>query len=309
VTPLRGVVPPLVTPLRDRDRLDVGGLERLVEHVLAGGASGLFVLGTTGEGPGLSRRLRRELVRRACRAVGTRVPVLVGVTDTSFVESVRLGRAAADAGASALVLTAPCYYPAGQAELAGTVERAVGELPLPVFLYNIPSHAKTAFEPATVRRLMDLPGVVGLKDSSGDAAYFAEIARLLPRRPGWSLLAGQETVIPEAVRAGAHGAVPSGANLEPRLFVDLFEASPDGPTSALQARVLRLHETVFAVGRHRSSLLKGLKCALSLLGICDDVLAEPFERFRAPERGRVRRHLEDLGLLPRGSLAAKARPG
>src|SRR5208283_5161575 len=100
--PLSGIVPPLVTPLRDRDTLDVAGLERLVERVLDGGVSGLFILGTTGEGPSLSYRLRRELVERVCRQVKNRVPVLVGITDTAFIESVNVARHAANAGVSAV---------------------------------------------------------------------------------------------------------------------------------------------------------------------------------------------------------------
>src|SRR3954454_12977845 len=103
-SPLAGIIPPLITPLRDRDELDHAGLERLVEHVLAGGVHGLFLLGTTGEAPGLSHRLRCELVERTCAQVADRVPLLVGVTDTSFVESVEMAEHAADAGASAAVL-------------------------------------------------------------------------------------------------------------------------------------------------------------------------------------------------------------
>ena len=95
---------------------------------------------------------------------------------------------------------------------------------------------------------------------------------------------------------GAHGGVPGGANLAPRLFVDLFESGGRAPE--LQERVVRLSSTVYAVGKHGSAYLKGLKCALSLLGICDDFLAEPFSRFLAPERERVRQHLAGLGLRP-----------
>src|SRR5512136_2166219 len=83
---VRGIIPPLVTPLRERDTLDAAGLERLIEHVLSGGVHGLFILGTTGEGPSLSYRLRREVISRTCRQVANRVPVLVGITDTAFVE-------------------------------------------------------------------------------------------------------------------------------------------------------------------------------------------------------------------------------
>ena len=96
--PLTGIVPPLITPLRDRDALDEPGLERLIEHVLGGRVSGLFILGTTGEGPSLGYRLRRELIERTCRQVRGRVPVLVGITDTAVVEALDLARCAAEAG-------------------------------------------------------------------------------------------------------------------------------------------------------------------------------------------------------------------
>src|ERR1700734_2863123 len=109
--PLRGIIPPLATPLASIDALDVPGLEKLIEHILGGGAHALFILGTTGEGPALSYRLRRELIERVCRQTADRVPVLVGITDTSFVEAVNLAQFAAEAGAKILVLAPPFYYP------------------------------------------------------------------------------------------------------------------------------------------------------------------------------------------------------
>jgi len=151
----------MITPLLDRDTLDVTGLDRLVEHILAGSPSGLFILGTTGEGPSLSYRLRREVIVRVVRHVAGRVPVLVGITDTAFVESVALANYAADVGAQAVVLSAPPYYPLSQQDLLQYVERMADAVTLPMFLYNMPSHTKTAFEPETVRRLMDIPGIFG----------------------------------------------------------------------------------------------------------------------------------------------------
>ena len=93
--PLCGIVPPLITPLKDRDTLDLEGLENLAEHVLGGGIQGLFIMGTTGEGPSLSYRLRRELIAATCRCVRARVPVLVGISDTTFAESLGIARCAA----------------------------------------------------------------------------------------------------------------------------------------------------------------------------------------------------------------------
>ena len=108
--PLRGVIPPMVTPLLDNRTLDLKGLERLVEHILDGKVHGLFLLGTTGEAPNLSYDLRHELVRRVCKQVNGRVPVLVGITDTVFTESMRLAESAARAGAEALAAAPPYYF-------------------------------------------------------------------------------------------------------------------------------------------------------------------------------------------------------
>ncbi|WP_372899687.1 dihydrodipicolinate synthase family protein, partial [Stieleria sp.] len=92
---LQGIVPPLVTPLAARDELDGAGLQRLLDHVIDGGVAGVFILGTTGEAPSLSYRLRREMIAESVRIVGGRVPVLVGVTDTAYVETVTLAEYAA----------------------------------------------------------------------------------------------------------------------------------------------------------------------------------------------------------------------
>ena len=92
---VRGIVPPMATPLAGRDELDITGLEKLIEHILGGGIQGLFLLGTTGEGPALSYPLRRELVRRSCSQVAGRVPVLVAVTDSAFAEMTRMAECAA----------------------------------------------------------------------------------------------------------------------------------------------------------------------------------------------------------------------
>ena len=87
---LRGVIPPMVTPLTASGELDVAGTERLVEHILSGGVHGLFLLGTTGEAPDLPYEVRRELVKRVTAQVNGRVPILVGITDTVFAESLKL---------------------------------------------------------------------------------------------------------------------------------------------------------------------------------------------------------------------------
>ncbi len=298
--PLRGIIVPMVTPLVDRDTLDVPGLERLIEHVLSAGVHGLFVLGTTGEAPSLGYRLRSDLVRRTCAAVRGRVPVLVGITDTAFVESVRMARVAADAGATAHVLAPPYYFPAGQAELLEYLGHLVKELPLPLFLYNLPAYTKLPYELETVRRAADLRGVAGVKDSSGSLAYLRGLIALFGDRPEFALLTGPEALLAESIRLGAHGGVNGGANLHPRLYLELYEAARRGDpdrVATLQAEVEQIGTGIYGVGRFGSSYLKGLKCARALLGICSDFRAEPFHRFNPPERARVEQELRRLGLV------------
>jgi dihydrodipicolinate synthase/N-acetylneuraminate lyase len=287
----------MVTPLRARDELDVAGLERLIDHIVSGGISGLFILGTTGEGPSLSYRLRRELITLACRQVRGRVPVLVGITDTAFVESVNLARHAADAGAAALVLAPPYYLPPGQAELQEYVEHLAAELPLPLFLYNMPGLTKVQYEMDCLRRAMDIPRIVGLKDSSGNMSYFKDAVALLKHRPDWTVLVGPEERLAETVLAGGHGGVNGGANLFPKLYVQLYQAAHAGDrprTEQLHAQVMQISQSLYRIGRHSSSIIKGLKCALACQGICDDFMAEPFHRFRAEERAKVERCLPEL---------------
>jgi len=303
--PLRGIIPPMITPLLDRDTLDVAGLERLIEHILAGSVHGLFILGTTGEAASLSHQLRHELIGRVCSQVKERVPVLVGITDTSFVESVNVARKAAEAGADALVLAPPYYFPAGQPELLEYLKHLTPELSLPLFLYNMPNRPKPGFEPDTVRAAADIPGIVGIKDSSANMLYFHRILSIVEERPDFTLLMGPEQLLAEAILLGCHGGVSGGANLFPRLYVSLYEAACAKDldrVESLHKAIMRVNATVFSVGHFESSFIKGLKCAVSILGICNDFLAEPFHRFREPERQIVRRDLEELGIDRQGSI-------
>jgi dihydrodipicolinate synthase/N-acetylneuraminate lyase len=295
-----GIIAPMVTPLRDRNALDIAGLQHLIEHILAGGVHGLFILGTTGEGPSLSYRLRRELIERTCQQVKRRVPVLVGITDTAFQESLNVAYWSADAGADALVVAPPYYLPEGQMELQEYLDHLVPELPLPLFLYNMPALTKVAMEPETVRRAMDEPRIIGLKDSSCSMIYLHRILALLKHRPDWTVLVGPEEMLSDAVLAGAHGGVNGGANLFPDLYVKVFEAAHGGNLERvreLQALVMRVSEGLYHIGRQNSAVIKGIKGALALSGVCDDFIAEPFRRFREPERMRLRQILDELNPL------------
>lgn len=284
----------MVTPLCGQDDIDRDGLEKLIEHLIAGGVHGLFILGTTGEAPALSYRLRYDLVGQVCKQVRKRVPIYVGITDTAFTESVKLSRFSCEQGVDALVVAPPYYLPVGQAELIEYFKHLVSELPLPLVLYNMPGCTKVMIEPDTVLRAADMPGIIGLKDSSANMLYFNKVKQMLADRPDFKILIGPEELLAEALGLGADGGVSGGANMFPRLYVDLYDAAVAGRTDdvkILHDIILKISMTIYSTGHYSSNVVKGIKCVLSLMGICDDFMAEPFHRFRAAERAIIQKHL------------------
>ena len=297
--PLSGIIPPLVTPLLDDDVLDVEGLQRLIEHLIAGGVHALFVLGTTGESQSLSYKLRVEMIKNTCRIAKGRLPVWVCISDTSIVESVNLACLAADHGADAVVSAPPYYFATGQPELIEFYEHLLPQLPLPLFLYNMPTHTKVSFAPATIQRIAENPGVIGFKDSSANTVYFQSVMYAMKDNPDFSMLVGPEEIMAESVLLGAHGGVNGGANMFPELYVSLYNAAKNADMEEvrrLQEKVMQISATIYTVGQHGSSYLKGLKCALSLLGICSDYVAAPFHKFEQRERGKIWKALQNLGV-------------
>jgi len=298
--PLTGIIPPLVTPLLDNDTLDIEGLERLIEHTISGGVHGLFILGTTGEFASLSYKLRKKLIERTCQLVNGRVPVLVGITDSAFTESLNLAKIAANLGADAVVLAPPYYFASGQSELLEYLQRIMVQMPLPLFIYNMPIHTKVVFEPETVKAAANIPGIVGMKDSSSNLAYFKQVQYMLKDHKDFTFMVGPEEFMAEFVLTGGHGGVNGGANMFPGLYVDLYQAARNRDfekINTLQQKVMQISTTIYNVGNFGSSYLKGLKCALSIMGICSDFMAEPFHRFNEPERKKIEIALNALGLF------------
>lgn len=309
--PLRGIIVPMVTPLTSADQLDVAGLERLIDHLLTGGVHGVFLLGTCGEGPSLSTAVQRELVDRACRLIAGRVPVLVGVTDSSAAQSTALARHAAEAGADAIVVAPPFYFPISQAELVAYIDQQVADSPLPVMLYNMPGLTKVTYEPETVERLCDRERVIGLKDSSGDLAYFRQVRQRTLGRADWTMLVGPEHLLAETIELGGHGGVSGGANALPQLYVQLYEAARAGfvdEAAALGSDAARFGQ-IYLVGSPTvtaGSVVRGLKAAVSILGVCSGFTCPPLGPLSAAEREQVKQILHSLGAFDAATTAIAA---
>lgn len=295
---VNGVVPPMITPLLDEDRLDFQGTEKLINHLIHGGVHGLFILGTTGEGPSLKHSLRLDLIKFVCERVEGRIPVLVGIIDASFKEAVLISENSEKYGAQAVVMAAPFFYQIDQSELYNFTEQLIREISLPVYLYNNPGLTKVSFEPETVNRLLLQPEVFGIKDSSADMKYFRSLLELT-RLSDRSLLMGPEELFMESLLIGADGGVPGGANIFPQLFVDIYESVKAGQVDKarkLHSNVMQLSKIVYSGGGYGSSnVINGIKCALKHMNICNDYIAKPLNNASRDKAEKIKQYLKNMG--------------
>ena len=295
---LSGIIVPMATPLCDPRTLDKEGVAKMVEHLVSGGVDGIFLLGTTGEGPQLPYALRRELVAETCARVAGRVPVLAGITETDLDAALDFARFCADAGASAAVAAAPYYFKLSQDECIAWYTELADRLPLPLVLYNMPSHTDTSLAPATMATLAAHPNIVALKDSSGSISLINKVrVAIEPFAGKFAMFMGPDAAVGEAVMMGADGGVCTGANLWPHLFKDLYLAAKAGDTARvreLQRFTTDANMRLYAIGSGHSSIVKGVKAALAEMGLIQNVLATPFTPFSGKELETVREAVRTL---------------
>ena len=303
VRPIHGIITPLVTPLTEQGQLDLEGLQRLIAHVTFGGVHGLFILGTTGEGPSLCRKIQESVIRHTSQYVDGDLPVFVGITHPSLNESLSLSCTAADAGCDAVVVAPPYYFDLQQQEFITYCRRLSQESPLPVVLYNMPAVTGISISPETVRQLVVEEAIVGIKDSSGDLEYFRELLSIGKTHSDFPVIVGPEHLLAETLALGGVGGVTGGANIWPDLFVKLYEAVLDGASdhvSQLAELVSRLGQ-IYTVGAPSvSATVARTKTAISILGLCGDNMAAPIVRTNEQQRRKIESFLEDLDILDMG---------
>jgi 4-hydroxy-tetrahydrodipicolinate synthase len=297
--PLRGVITAMVTPLDQDLALDRKGLERLIEHLIGGGVHGIFILGTTGEAPNLPYDVRSALIEQTCKLAGSRVPVIVGITDTSYKDAIRLAVKSYECGAFAVVAAPPYYFQVSQEDLFHYFKSLASQSPLPLFLYNAPLNTPHWIEIDTAIKLAGEPNIVGLKDSGLNMGYFHAVREGVRALPEFSLLVGPDDLLAEAVLLGAHGGMAGGSNVWPRLFVALYEAAAAHDMSrvvALHQQVMQFDNAVYRSATHPANPLRGLKCALSFLGVCSNHLTLPLRPYSREESDRVEKYLQGVDL-------------
>jgi 4-hydroxy-tetrahydrodipicolinate synthase len=172
----------------------------------------------------------------------------------------------------------------------------VPKLPLPFLMYDMPGCTKIHMSLATIKKAQEL-GAIGVKDSSGDMTYLYSLIQEFKDSPDFSIIAGTELFLPETILHGGHGAVAGGANIFPKLFVDLYNASLErdfNQIEILRDKLILINDMIYDIGKHSSRYIKGIKCALSVMGICDDYVALPIRRYGKEERRNIERNIQAL---------------
>ncbi|MFF9049120.1 dihydrodipicolinate synthase family protein [Streptomyces parvulus] len=305
-TPLRGVIPPVITPLTPAGDVDTGSLRRLAEHLVGAGVHGLFLLGSSGEAAYLTDAQRLTALEAAVDAAAGRVPVLAGVIDTTTARVLDRAADAVRAGADALVATAPFYTRTHPVEVAGHFRRIREGAGLPLFAYDIPVAVHTKLPRDVVLELAADGTLAGLKDSSGDEGSLRRLlVELRARTTDFSVLTGSELTVDGALLAGADGVVPGLGNVDAHGYVRLYEEARAGDWATARAEQDRL-AALFALTDAgdpalmgaSSSALGAFKAAARLLGLIDcAATAAPQVPLDEAAVARVRARLTGAGLL------------
>ena len=290
---LHGIVVPMVTPLTQGAEVDYPATEKLVEHLIAGGVHGIFALGTTGEAQSLSAQQRADFTTYVGEKIAGRVPYIVGISDTSIADSIALAKTAQAAGACGVVATPPYYFAPAQNDMVAWFTALADASPLPVYLYNMPSHVKVNIAPETAAILAKHPNIKGLKDSSHNMTYFQALGYLTKDEADFVLFVGPEEQTAQAVLLGGAGGVNGGANMFPELYVKSYNAAVAGDLETVrkcQKAILHISTAIYNVDGY----LPGLKGALELLGLCNRTLALPYTAMSDEKMVELKAALEGI---------------
>lgn len=307
-TRLGGIFVPMLTPLTASESVDEGSLRRLVDFLIGAGVHGIWVMGTTGEFAGLPETERARAVQATIEQVNGRVPVIANIGDSSTGLALRHARRAAEAGADALALTPPHYYPHSMDEMLThfrTMKEAFPDLPL--LVYNIPQTVKVKMTLPTTLQLAREGTVQGIKDSQNDLRWFRMLAMGI-RAEGlehrFRLFLGTRILIDAALIIGGHGAIPATSNIAPAAAADAWEAAVRGDfdAAARAQEVVAGFENLAEIARGGSpeaASYSSMKNTLREWGVIDDArLTLPLRSFSEQEIVVLR---ERLKALPHGS--------
>ncbi len=300
-----GVIPPIITPILKDETVDEEGFRKLIDYCIGGGLQGIFVCGSNGECMALTQAERNRAIKIAVDQIGDRVPLMVGVMDTSTKRVIDNVKAAEDLGAKCAVVT-PVFYDrhTSQDETVRHMEDILKETNIDLMLYNIPLFTGQKLTGKTMIEVAKLDKkVVGLKDTGGDFAQFATALEELRDDPDFSVLQGNTALGMVSLGMGADGYVPAMATAFPKMFAMSYEEGKSGDPAVIKKYNALVRETSKILGMSKNGTAAA-KYAISLRGFSSKQVIRPQDVTTPEDEAKIKakmaeidEKLKDLGLF------------
>ncbi|MCP5273222.1 MAG: 4-hydroxy-tetrahydrodipicolinate synthase [Burkholderiaceae bacterium] len=293
MNPIVGSIVALVTPMHEDGSVDYDGLRALIDWHIAEGTDCIGVVGTTGESPTVTVDEHCEIIKVAVQHAAGRVPIMAGCGANATAEAIELSRYAKDVGADCTLQVVPYYNKPSQEGIYRHFKAIAEAVDLPHVLYNVPGRTVADVQHDTVIRLAQVPGIVGIKEATGNIERAAWLIKHAPK--GFSIYSGDDGTAVALMLLGGHGNVSVTANVAPKLMHELCIAAVEGDArkaTALHMRLLSLHRELFCEPSPAPA-----KWALSRLGRCRPDVRLPITPLTDAGQQRVDAALRDAGLL------------
>ncbi len=290
---ITGSLVAIVTPMHEDGSLDLSALRTLVDFHVKEGTDAIVVVGTTGESPTVTVEEHCELIKFTVDHAAGRIPVIAGTGANSTAEAIELTRFAKDAGADMALSVVPYYNKPTQEGMYRHFRTIAEAVDLPVLLYNVPGRTVADMSNDTVLRLAEVPGIVGIKDATGnmDRAY-----DLIARAPaGFALYSGDDPTCVLSIMMGFHGNISVTANVAPRLMHEMCVAAAAGNVAKakeIHFKLLALHRDLFCEANPIP-----VKWAVHQMGLMPNGIRLPLTSLTEPNQARVLAAMRQAGVI------------
>jgi 4-hydroxy-tetrahydrodipicolinate synthase len=291
--PIVGSIVALVTPMREDESVDFEALRRLIDWHVAEGTACIGVVGTTGESPTVSVEEHCEIIRVTVQHAAGRIPVMAGAGGNSTREAIELARFARKVGADCTLSVVPYYNKPTQEGIYQHFKAIAEAVDLPMILYNVPGRTVADMQHETVLRLAEVPGIVGIKEATGNIDRAAWLIRQAP--PGFSVYSGDDPTAIALMLLGGHGNVSVTANVAPRAMAQLCQAALNGDARQareVHMRLLPLHKLLFVEANPIP-----VKWALQRMGRIAPALRLPLVPLAPAHHAALEQALREAGCL------------
>jgi 4-hydroxy-tetrahydrodipicolinate synthase len=290
---IQGSIVAIVTPMHADGTLDLPGLRKLIDWHIAEGTDSIVIVGTTGESPTVTVDEHCELIKIAVDHAAKRIPIIAGSGGNSTAEAIELTRYAKNVGADASLQVVPYYNRPTQEGMYQHFKKIAESVDLPVILYNVPGRTVADMSNDTILRLTQVPGIVGVKDATGNIARGSDLIRLAPK--SFAVYSGDDATAMALMFCGARGNISVTANVAPRAMHELCVAAMTGKVAeavAINNKLLPLHNKLFVEPNPVP-----VKWALTEMGMMEAGIRLPLVPLSPDFHATVRAAMRESGVL------------